>query len=193
MKKTHLLGIMAVCATLLSARADIIPTLDPNPPAATVGGFTWNYSANVTVDQMVTTGDYFTIYDFGNFLAGSNLQPVGWTFSSSLVGTTPGLVNPTDNASLLNLTWTYIGEQPIVGSALAGQFSVITDTNQLTTAFFAAEATRSTGPEAGSKVDNVGHVSVPVPEMSALLPILSICAAGLRSFIPSLLRRRSTN
>ena len=42
---------------------------------------------------MVTTGDYFTIYDFGNFLAGSNLQPVGWTFSSSLLGTTPGLVN----------------------------------------------------------------------------------------------------
>jgi hypothetical protein len=193
MKKIHLLGIMAVSATMLSVRADIIPTLDPNPPAATTGGFLWNYSANVTVDQKVTTGDYFTIYDFGNFLAGSNLQPVGWTFSSSLVGTTPGLVNPTDNASLLNLTWTYIGEQPIVGPNPLGQFSVVNDTNQLTTAFFAAEATRSTGPNTDSKVDNVGHVSVPVPEMSALLPILSICVAGLLSFVPSLLRRRPTS
>src|SRR5207244_3112690 len=71
----------------LSARGDIIPTLSPNPPAAAVGGFTWNYSTNVTVDEMVTHGDFFTIYDFGNFLAGSNLQPLGWTFSSALVGT----------------------------------------------------------------------------------------------------------
>lgn len=191
MKKAHLLGIMAVSATLFSARADVIPSLS-SAPAAGGGNFTWNYGANVTVDQMVTSGDFFTIYDFGNFAAGSNLQPAGWTFSSSLVGTNPALVSPTDDPTKLNLTWTYTGTQPITGSAALGIFSVITDTNQTRTSDFASSATKTSDPN-GSRVANIGSVSVPVPEMSALLPILSVCGAGLVSLIPSLLRRRPTS
>ncbi len=190
MKKSLLLGLVTIGATILVARADIIPTLNPTFPTAAIGGFTWNYATNVTVDQMVNTGDFFTIYDFGAFNAGSNLQPAGWTFSSSLVGTTPLTVLPTDNPSLLNLTWTYTGTTPINGSAALGNFSVIAGTNQLTIADFAAEATRSTGPNAGTKIDNIGKVSVPIPEMSALMPILSVCAAGLLSAVPTYLRRR---
>jgi hypothetical protein len=192
MGKTFFLGLLAVGATLFSARGDIIPTLSPNPPGSAAGGFTWNYSTNVTVDQMVTHGDFFTIYDFGNFASGSNLQPTGWAFSSALVGTNPSLVLPVDNPSILNLTWTYTGTTPINGSALLGDFSVIASTNQLKDSDFAAEATRNSGPNAGTKIDNVGRVSVPVPEMSALLPILSICGAGLAASIPSFLRRRKT-
>jgi hypothetical protein len=193
MRKTHFLGLIAIGATIFSARGDIIPTLSPNPPAAAVGGFTWNYSTNVTLDEMVAHGDFFTVYDFGSFVAGSNMQPTGWTFSSSLVGTNPPLVLPTDNPAILNLTWTYTGATPINGSALLGQFSVIAATNQLRDSDFAAEATRSTGPNTGTKVDNIGRISVPVPEMSALLPILSICGAGVAAGIPSFLRRRKTS
>ncbi len=188
--KKSLLGLITIGVTIMAAHGDIIPTLSPSSPVATMGGFTWNYGVNVTVDQMVTTGDYFTIYDFGNFTAASNLQPAGWTFSSSLTGTTPGLVNPTDNPSLLNLTWTYTGTTTITGAQFIGNFSVVNDTNQLRTADFAAEATRSGGPNAGTKVDNVGRISVPIPEMSALLPILSVCGAGVAASVPSLLRRR---
>jgi hypothetical protein len=187
MRKAYILAL-ALGVAAYAARADVIPTLSSIAPAGS--DFTWNYSANVTVDQMIQPGDYFTIYDFGNFVSASNLQPAGWTFSSSLVGTTPGLVSPTDSGSLLNLTWTYTGQTPIDGSAALGIFSVVTNTNQLTTGDFAAEATRSTGSTAGTKVDNIGTVSVPVPEMSALLPIFSICAAGLLSLVPSYLRRR---
>jgi hypothetical protein len=190
MRKRYLLGLIALGATLTIARADIIPTLDPNPPAAAVGGFTWNYQVNVTLDQMVNPGDFFTIYDFGAFTAGSNLQPADWTFSSSLLGLTPSLVLPTDNPSLLNLTWTYNGNTSITGAQLLGSFSVIALTNQLRTSDFAAEATRSNGPNAGSKVDNIGRVSVPVPEVSTLLPIISVCGAALIAGLPSYLRRR---
>jgi hypothetical protein len=193
MKKSLLLGLVTIGATILVARGDIIPTLNPTFPAATTGGFTWNYATNVTVDQMVNTGDYFTIYDFGTFNPGSNMQPAGWTFSSSLVGTTPALVNPTDNPSLLNLTWTYTGTTPINGSAALGDFSVVTGTNQLRVSDFAAEATRNSGPNAGTKVDNIGRVSVPIPEMSALMPIISVCGAGIVAGIPSLLRRRKNS
>ena len=191
MRKAYLLGLVAIGASILTARGDIIPTLSSTAPA--VGGFTWNYSANVTVDETINTGDFFTIYDFGNISPGSNMQPTGWTFSTALLGPTPALVSPTDNPNILNLTWTYTGTTPINGAAALGIFSVITSTDQLKVGQFTAEATRSTGPNAGTKIDNIGNVSVPVPEMSALLPILSVCAAGLFSLLPSFLRRRQTS
>lgn len=188
MGKKYFLGVLALVASILAARADIIPTLSSVAP--TIGGFTWNYSSNVTVDETINHGDFFTIYDFGAFSLGSNTQPAGWTFSSSLLGTTPSRVLPTDNPSILNLTWTYTGTTPIIGSAALGIFSVVASIDQLRTSDFAAEATRTSGPNAGSKVDNIGAISVPVPEMSALLPILSVCSAGLLSLLPSFLRRR---
>jgi len=185
--QSYFLGLV-LAASVFTARADIIPTLSGT--TANGSNFTWNYSSNVTVDQMVKPGDFFTIYDFGNFVSGSNSQPANWTFSSSLLGTNPNLVTPTDNPSLLNLTWTYNGTTAITGSAALGTFAVVTGTNQLTTGDFASKATRSDGPNAGTEIDNVGTVSVPVPEMSALLPILSVCGAGLLSLVPSFLRRR---
>jgi hypothetical protein len=175
-------------ATMFTARSDVIPTLSSTSPVGS--NFAWNYSANVTVDQTVEQGDFFTIYDFGKFVVGSNTQPAGWTFSSSLVGINPSLVTPKDNPSILNLTWTYTGSTPIIGSAALGIFSIDAKTNQLRTSDFAAEATRSNGPNAGSKVDNIGSISVPVPEMPALLPIFSVCGAGLLSLLPGFLRRR---
>ena len=190
MTRTRLFLLCLTVVAIASARADVIPTLTSTSP--TGADFTWNYTTNVTVDQMVQKGDFFTVYDFGNFLSGSNLQPANWTFSSSLVGTNPSLVAVNDNASVLNLTWTYNGDTPISGSALLGVFSVVTDTNQLRTSDFAAEATRSTGPNAGTKIDNVGTISVPIPEFSTLLPILMVCGVAVASGIPSMLRRRKT-
>jgi hypothetical protein len=187
MKRVSFWGFI-LGVTVLAARGDVIPTLSSTSLAGS--NFAWNYSANVTVDQNVQHGDFFTIYDFGNFVAGSNAQPAGWTFSSSLIGRNPSLVKPTDNPSILNLTWTYTGSNPINGSAPLGIFSIVAKTNQLRTSDFGAEATRTNGPNAGSKVDNIGNISVPVPEMSALLPIFSVCGAGLLSLLPGFLRRR---
>jgi hypothetical protein len=187
MNKKYLLLLTAISALSLAARADIIPTL--SSVTGSSPNFTWNYSANVTVDQTVNTGDFFTIYDFGSIAPGSNTQPTGWTFSQALVGPTAALTSPTDNPNILNLTWTYSGTTPIVGSAALGLFSVITATDQLKTGQFTAEATRNSGPESGTKISNIGNVSVPVPEPSVLFPIMSLCAAiGVDRF----LRRRKT-
>jgi hypothetical protein len=191
MRKIRILGLAAFSAMTIAAYADVIPTLSSITGSG--GDFTWNYSANVTVDQRVEHGDFFTIYDFGNFVPGSNVQPAGWAFSSQLVGITPSLVLPHDDPNILNLTWTYIGQTPIIGPAALGIFSVDTNTNQLHMSDFAAQATRNGGPNDGTKISNVGDVSVPVPEMSALLPIFSVCSAGLLALLPSLLRRRQTS
>ena len=188
MTRTRLLVLALFATTVAALNADVIPTLTSTTPVGT--DFTWNYSTNVTVDQMVQPGDFFTIYDFGNFNPGSNTQPTGWTFSSSLTGTNPSLVTVTDNPSLLNLTWTYTGTTPINGSALLGTFAVVTNTNQLRTSDFAAEATRNSGPNAGTKIDNVGTVSVPVPEATTMLPIFGICGVALAAHYFSSLRRQ---
>jgi hypothetical protein len=188
MRKISILGFAAFSAITVAAYADVIPTLSSITQNG--NGFSWNYSANVTVDERVEPGDFFTIYDFGNFVLGSNMQPANWTFSSSLLGRTPPLVLPHDDPSILNLTWTYAGQTPIIGPDFLGIFSVTNNTNQLTTGQFAAEATRNGGPNDGTKIDNIGSVAVPVPEMSALLPILSVCSASLLALLPSFLRRR---
>jgi len=179
MRKACILGLVLFGSVSFIARGDIIPTL--SSVTGSSPNFTWNYSANVTVDETINTGDFFTIYDFGTIAPGSNTQPTGWTFSQALVGPTPSLVLPTDNASILNLTWTYNGAAPITGSAALGIFSVITSTDQLKVGQFTAEATRSSGPNAGTKVDNIGTISVPVPESSSLLPIIGVCIAAALS------------
>jgi hypothetical protein len=188
MTRTRLFLLCVFAIGIASSRGDVIPTLTSTAP--TGSDFAWNYTTNVTVDQMVQKGDFFTIYDFGNFLSGSNAQPTNWSFSSSLTGTNPSLVTVGDNISILNLTWTYTGDTPINGSNLLGIFSVVTDTNQLRSSDFAAEATRSSGPTAGTKIDNVGRINVPIPEISTLLPILSVCGAAVAAGVPSVLRRR---
>jgi hypothetical protein len=187
MNKKSFLLLAAISSISLAARADIIPTL--SSVTGSSPNFTWNYSANVTVDQTVNTGDFFTIYDFGSIAPGSNTQPTGWTFSQALVGPTAALTSPTDNPNILNLTWTYNGTTPIVGSAALGMFSVITSTNQLKDGQFTAQGTRNSGPNTGTKVSNIGTVAVPVPEPSTLFPIVSLCAAiGVDRFF----RRRKT-
>lgn len=174
----------ALAGAALSARADIIPTFTSDP--AVGSNFKWNYSTSVTLDQRVDPGDFFTIYDFKGLVPGTNTQPTGWTFSSSLLGTTPGRVAVNDDPNVPNLTWTYNGPSQ-TGPMDLGTFSALSKFNLLSKDDFAAQATRSTGPNTGSKIDNVGTVSVPVPEMSALLPIVAVCSVGAMSV---LFRRR---
>jgi hypothetical protein len=187
MKKKILLSAMAMCAALAGVRADIIPTNLSEVPEGT--NFRWNYNTNVTVEQRVEPGDFFTIYDFGALIPFSNLQPANWVFSTALVGITPAGVLPNDDPNVMNITWTYMGTTPINGSAFLGLFSVLSTTNQMRTDNFAAQGTRNTGPQAGTKVSNIGLVGVPVPEMSALMPVLAICGLGLLGFVGSLRRR----
>jgi len=187
MKKALILGLVAFGTSIFVAYGDIIPTLTNVTGSAP--NFSWNYSANVTVDETVQHGDFFTIYDFSSIMPTVHTEPTGWTFSTSLLGPTPGLVSPTDNPNLWNLTWTYSGTNPIPGAAALGMFTAVTGTDQLKPGQFTAEATRS-GDPTGTKIDNIGQVSVPVPESTSLLPLIGVCAAALL-VAPGLRRQRA--
>jgi hypothetical protein len=176
MKKAFVLGLIAFGTSMFVAYGDIIPSLSNITGSAP--NFSWNYSANVTVNETVNHNDFFTIYDFSSIMPTTTTQPAGWTFSSALVGPTPSLVSPTDNPNLWNLTWTYTGQNPIIGAAALGIFSAVTSTDQLKTGQFTAEATRSNDPT-NTKIDNIGNVQVPVPESTSLLPLIGVVAVAL--------------
>jgi PEP-CTERM motif len=185
-----LIGFVAGFATL---RGDIIPSFagtSPGSGASTV----WNYTINITSDQQVTAGDFFTIYDFGPFVMGSNLQPTGWSFSSVLVTAPPTGGNPPDNPTLENLTWTYTGTATIPTGTHLGNFAVALATSQFNEApptrnsYFAAQATR-TGDPTASKITNVGQIPVPtaIPEPTTL-SLLAL--AGVGSALRAIRRRK---
>jgi hypothetical protein len=190
MKKTAVL--IACLAAVAAVRGDIIPVFTGTSPSAT--NTVWGYQIDITSNQQVTTGDFFTIYDFGPFISGSNVQPSGWTFSSSLLTTPPSGVNPPDDPTLLNLTWTYTGATTIPTNSTVGPFSVTVAGTQFQeapptrAAYFAAQATRATGDGAGTKINNVGQVPVPtaIPEPTTL----SLLALGGAGAVARALRRR---
>lgn len=183
---------LSMLSAAVLARADIIPSFVGGTPSG--GNTVWTYSIDITSLQMVTTGDFFTIYDFGPYIVGTGNQPSGWTLTSSLLGVNPSFVTPTDDPTLLNLTWTYNGPTIPTNTTLspfevtiAGPMPAIRDSH------FAAEAT-ATGPHP-DKVDNIGQISVPVlgplvPEASTFS--LFVSASGLMGvcWIVSRLRKR---
>ena len=182
MKKISVVALIGLVAAISTIRADIIPSFGGTSPGSGTSTV-WNYTINITSDQQVTTGDFFTIYDFGPFIAGSAAQPTGWSFSSSLVTPPPSGTNPPDNPALANLTWTYTGSTTIPSNSHLGPFSVTQATSQfqevpsLQTGFFAATATSNTG--GGGKINNVGQVPVPapIPEPTTLC-LLALAGAG---------------
>jgi hypothetical protein len=195
MRNLFALTVLGILGIATAARADINPNFD----SATGNGATtnWNYTINVTAGQEIVSGDFFTIYDFGNFVAGSNFQPSDWTFVSSLSGATPPGVNPSiDNPAIANLTWTYNGPTiptetfgiGLFGVAISGE-----NNTQSRNSFFAGWGTRVGGDQAGTNIANAGSIIVPlqaVPEPPTMALIFATGGLALvgRAFFARLRR-----
>ena len=185
-KAIYTRGLLALAGTALIAHADIIPSYESTTPSG--GNFQINYTAVVTGDQRVEAGDFFTIYDFSGLVLNSAMMPPDWSFTSLLVGVTPSQTDPPDDPMIRNLTWTYTGATPIIGPAPLGTFSAVSNFGQSHPGYFAAEATANPG---GNKIDNVGVIPVPVPEISTFSQILEVCGLGIVGFAASWLRKRN--
>ena len=188
MKRLSSLSVIVLALSLHGLRGDIIPAFDST--FALGSDTVWNYDIAVPAQTEVQTGDFFTIYDFGNFIPGSNQQPVGWTLTAFGIGNTPAKTLPTDNPSLLNLTWTYDGPT-ITGPSLdigAFRVTVVGSVTVLGISQFASQSTLASGPNAGTKLQNIGAIPVPIPEPTTLI-LLAIGAAFLGR--PIFRRRKS--
>ena len=190
MKKAFALGLVGLAVSILTASADINANFDSTSSTATTT--LWNYTINVTSLQEAHPGDYFTIYDFGNIIPNSNMQPANWTFSTSLIGPTPAKIAAPDNPAILNLTWVYNGPIIPTNTSNIGPFQVAIDgpgRTQFRNSYFAGQGTMSTGPNAGTVIGNIAPIVVPVlvPEPSTLALIIG---AGGLGFVGRVLSRR---
>ena len=110
------IGALLSAAALFAGsavKADIIPVFNASTPTAS--GCEFSYSVSVADGSKVNTGDYFTIYDFNGYVAGTEFAPADWSITVQNVGITPAGQLLADNAGVPNLTFTYTGAATIVG------------------------------------------------------------------------------
>lgn len=152
-----LLATLVVLLVAAPAQAGLLPVRVSVTPEGT--DFRWTYAILLQDGSQLQAGDYFTIYDFGGYLDGTNSQPDGWTFSSANVGTTPDRLNPDDDASLPNLTFTYSGST-IDGWDGLGNFWVLSQYQDTADEHFTAQTHRT---QDGMPDSNITETLVPVP------------------------------
>lgn len=94
-----------------TARADILPAVGTPTVTAVTGGFNWDYDILLVEGEELSSGDFFTIYDFGPGKVIS--MPANWAVSmdpfAPLIGqAATGDVVPTQGPEL-NYTFTWLG------------------------------------------------------------------------------------
>jgi hypothetical protein len=144
-------------------------TAGPTPVA---GGFSYSYSISSTSpDEVVNDTDFFTIYDFAGYVAGSAVAPAGWTVSVQNLGINVPLVSPTnpDNPTIPNLTFTAVGNKGVVNN-LGG----FTATSVFGATVLGSYTSLTTNAALGNTdIGTTARVTVPTPEPSTMLLALA--------------------
>jgi len=143
-----------------------------------VGGgpslWTYDYSfANSTL----AVGDFFTINDFGPAgLVAAPLVPPGWAFSQALTG--PNSLPASDNPTVLNVTFTYLGAP---GPVANGTFAFILSSPLGAAPQFDSYTSKDHSTSDGLESDVIGHVQGPhtIPDAGTSMVLLGLAVTGL--------------
>ena len=169
MMRRWLIPTAMVCLGLLApaVRAGLLPVSVSITPEADKYRFT--YAIVLPAESKLSAGDFFTIYDFAGYQAGSatySPPPAlpsaasDWSIAISNVGTTPDRLIPDDNSALPNLTWTYSGPTIDTGKTGLGNFWAVSIYGDTTAAAFTAQTHRTSD---GKLDSNITDTTVPVP------------------------------
>jgi hypothetical protein len=160
-----LVAAVGVLSLAAPARAGLLPINVSVLPEA--GAYRWTYSVVVPTNQYVTSGDYFTVYDFEGLTGSDSVTaPTGWTASVAKLGKTPGLTTPIDDPTKDNLTFTYTGD-PVYGGVGLGNFSAVSTENQVAEGSFTSHVHRSSD---NKTEDSITFSSVPRPSTGGGTP-----------------------
>jgi hypothetical protein len=148
-------GVLGVAAPV---RAGLLPVNVTILPEA--AHWRWTYSIVVPTDQYITSGDYFTIYDFEGLMGDAPIEmPEGWSVTVQNVGKTPGLTTPIDDETKPNLSFIYTGD-PIYGGVGAGNFSAASTMGNLADGMFTSRTHRNSD---NKTEDSITFTDVPRP------------------------------
>jgi hypothetical protein len=147
-----------------TAAAGIIPgsvTITPEGQ-----NFRWQYSVVLPTDMKLQAGDYFTIYDFGGLVAGSqfvdpqNSSASDWVMEVSKTGPIPNGLNPKDNPDIENLVFRYVGAGIPSGQLGIGNFGATSTVGTSVKTDFTAQNPQVNG---GNLDRNIVDTIAPAP------------------------------
>jgi hypothetical protein len=180
-------AVVALGVSAAPARAGLLPVSVSVQPEA--GNFRWTYSVVLPTDMQLQAGNFFTIYDFGGYVAGSATLtspfPADadkfWTVSTSNLGPTPNMLNPEDDPNIENITWTYNG--PTIntgGKETLGNFSATSLFQDSQLSFFTGTNPRASDGVIDSNItETLTPVGQIIPPPSGVPEPATLALAGL--------------
>jgi hypothetical protein len=156
---------VAALAVSGTASAGIIPVSVTVTPEA--GNFRWTYSIQLPTGMKLQSGDYFTIYDFGGLVAGSqfaNPTPEGGSWSMTDAGVPVPLgLSPNDDGAIPNLTFKYTGPTIPSGQVGLGNFGATSTVGTNSSTDFTAQNRQSDTGELDRNIVDTFAPGVPSP------------------------------
>jgi len=186
-----LTAAVAAVATAGTVGAGIIPASVTVTPEA--GNFRWQYAIVLPTDMKLQAGDYFTIYDFGGLVSGSqfidptNSSAGDWSMEVLKAGQVPVGLAPDDDAAIDNLVFRYNGGSGLTGQVGLGNFGAVSTVGTSTQTDFTGQNPQATNGDLDRNIINTIAPGVPpvvdpmpgVPEPTTLLlAAIGIPAAG---------------
>ncbi len=177
-----------VCAITLSAVAGTVNNFPWPPTSNGDGTFTWGYSLSIGQNESISNGNYFIVYDFAG-LQGTPTAPVDWAASTQFTSPSPSVIlSYTDDPTIENLVFTYIGNSILSGPQTFTGFSAISNTDTYVLKDGFARTSNQAGLQSSDNAIASPAVVTAVPEPASIAFVLTGAVGVLGSLRKHLAR-----